>query len=92
MIIFLKFFHTQYDSKKKGVFDMGKRTKNLLNFKYAEELTKSAFIIISTLLLTAPLLNSFLISLAIAEVFCALAFMPDLKEGIKNFKKINFKF
>lgn len=90
--IFLKFFHTQYDSKKKGVFDMGKRTKNLLNFKYAEELTKSAFIIISTLLLTAPLLNSFLISLAIAEVFCALAFMPDLKEGIKNFKKINTVF
>ena len=68
---------------------MKTKNKKLFNFKYADELTKSAFIIFTTIILTAPLLDSFLLSLAIAEVFCALAFMPDLNERVNSFKKIN---
>ena len=68
---------------------MKTKNKKLFNFKYADELTKSAFIIFTTIILTAPLLDSFLLSLAIAEVFCALAFMPDLDGKVNSFKKIN---
>lgn len=71
---------------------MKTKNKKILNFKYAEELTKSAFIVFTTVFLTAPLLNSFLLSFAIAEVFCALVFMPDLNENIKGSKKINTIF
>lgn len=78
--------------KKEGGSNMNKKMKGLLSFKYADELTKSAFIIVTTLLLTAPLLDSVLISLAIAETFCALAFMPDLDDDVKNAKKVNFVF
>lgn len=68
---------------------MSKKTKKFLQFKYAEELTKSAFIAVVTILLTAPILDSILLSIAIAEIFCAVAFMPDVDDAVKNSKKIN---